>query len=119
MANILVVEDNHLIRAMYVAGLSGFGHNIVEVRTFKEAIDFFEAGEMPDVILLDLELGDGFGQDLIPYVRHQLGRYDIRIVVSTATCVDADEILELSADAVLEKPVDMVRLLDSIHAFSY
>ena len=118
MSNILVVEDNHLIRAMYVAGLSGFGHNIAEVRTFREAVAFFEAGDMPDVVLLDLELGDGFGHDLIPYVRHHLGRDDIRIVVSTAMCVVAEEILALGADVVLEKPVDMVELLDSIHACS-
>ena len=118
MPGILVVEDNNTIRMMYVAGLQGLGMEVLEARTIEQAKELLNGGTNPSVVLLDLRLPGEPGQNLIPYVRNELKRQDIRIIVASALSDMEQTVLDLGADLFVRKPIDMPALLQQIQQFS-
>lgn len=119
MSGILVVEDNNTIRMMYVAGLQGLGMDVLEARTIAEAKKMLNGELSPTVVLLDLRLPGEPGQNLIPYIRQELKRQDIRIIVASALHDMEAAVLALGADIFIHKPVDMPALLQQIQRFTH
>lgn len=118
MANVLVVENNHDIRTMYLAGLDGFGYQVNATDSITSAKSILRAGFDPAVILLDLDLNDGSGLDLVKFVRNELGRPDIRIIIATGMRLTDEQIVASGADLVLTKPIELVNLLNRVQAYS-
>lgn len=114
MASIFVVEDNRMLRTMYVAGLVGFGYQVAEADTVQEAKDYLQNNQ-PDAVLLDMQLPDGTGEDIIHHIRRDLGRMEVRIVVATGTEIDADGLLASGADAILQKPIEFSDLFNALN----
>jgi CheY-like chemotaxis protein len=58
-----VVDDEPDIRMLTRMMLEGAGHEVVEADTGERCIEMLEAGEVPDLILLDIRLPgiDGWG----------------------------------------------------------
>jgi DNA-binding response OmpR family regulator len=96
---VLVVEDDIGIAAQLVSGLTREGYQVTRVGSGAEAL----AGEMPDLVLLDLGLPDVDGANVCRELRH---RSDVPIMVITARGEEADRIvaLDLGADDYLVKP---------------
>jgi CheY-like chemotaxis protein len=117
MTNVLVVENNSMIRSMYIAGLGGNNYDVVATESIEQAKDALAKGFDPDVVLLDLHLGDEHGRELIRHIRKDLGRTDIKIIVATGLDLPEREIEALGADLFLMKPVELVHLLNTIQAF--
>lgn len=110
MANVLVVESNRMVRTMYVAGLSGYGYRVMEAPTVRDARAALESGVNPAVILVDMTLPDGQGTELIHFVRAELGMTNVKIILTSGGApVDG-------ADAQLQKPVELVKLLNTVRA---
>ena len=66
---IMVVEDEHLMRAIIVQLLRSDGYEIIEAQTVDEALQIFEK-EKIDLAILDLNLGGGdTGLDLLGRIR--------------------------------------------------
>jgi CheY-like chemotaxis protein len=103
---VLVVEDNRMLRTLFASGLTGFGYSVVEAGTLEQAREAMTAARKPDIILLDLQLPDGNGEELIQFIREELGLPDIRIVVATGIPIDEQHLLTLGANAVLQKPIE-------------
>lgn len=105
---ILIVEDSKKLAELFEAGLSTTYRTIraPDLKKAKEALEHHK----PDGILLDIQLPDGSGLDLIPIARQK--RPDSVIVVITAfgTIQTAVEAMRLGAADFLEKPVDMEAL---------
>lgn len=118
MSLVLVVEDNRVTRAMYAAGLSGYGFEVAEAAGLSHARSYFEAGINPKVVLLDLNLNDGSGTELIQYIREELKRDDIKIAIVTGSTIDPWKLFELGADVFVNKPVDLKRLINMIREVS-
>lgn len=112
MSSVFVVEDNRMLRTMYVAGLSGYGYEVTETETVEGAKEFL-ATNQPDAILLDMQLPDGTGEDVIRHVRQNLGR-DTRIVVGTGNAVDEQHLVTLGANVILYKPIDFSILVEAL-----
>ncbi len=119
MSSVMVVENNGLIRTMYVTGLTGFGYNVLEASSIAEAKSLLQAGAEPDVILLDLHLPDAPGHELIRYIRNDLKRKDIRIIVATGMSGPYDKLVDSGADMLLIKPIELVELLNRIQAYTH
>jgi two-component system LytT family response regulator len=106
----LVVEDEPLARAdlVYLLGR----HPQVEVRwqaaSLQEAKAIL-ASEAPDVVFLDVMLGDGDGFDVVPYVAPSTA-----LVFVTAHSEHAIRAFEVNALDYLLKPVRAERLHESI-----
>lgn len=116
MSDIMVVEDNNTIRMMYIAGLEGFGYHVLEAANLKQARRQLEEGN-PQVVLLDLQLPGEEGQNLITYIREELGNQDIKIIVASAMTSMEQQVREMGADLFIAKPMDLPKLLHKIHEF--
>jgi CheY-like chemotaxis protein len=117
MKNVLIVEDNNTIRMMYSAGLAGMGLNVVQAKTVEQAKEQIKKTN-PQVIVLDLRLPGEWGHTLIPYVRNELQRDDIPIIVASAQSTMEEEVLALGANHFVPKPIDFAVMLGLIQQYT-
>ncbi len=108
---ILLVEDNPDTRNAVVAFFELEGLTVVTATDGAEAIGQLEAGLRPSVMLVDLMLPEVTGWDLLQHLREEPELREIPTVVITAF---PRETLRVVADAVLHKPFDYDRLLDTV-----
>ena len=105
---ILIVEDSSTLSAIYEAYLDGTGYEVHKAETFTDALMSLESVK-PDLILLDIELPDGNGLDLL--AETVLMTPKPAVVVMTGHGVEfADQAIERGADDFLSKPFDASRL---------
>jgi DNA-binding response OmpR family regulator len=74
------------------------------------------AGESPDLMILDINMPEVSGLDLLEFVRRRLTWNNIPIVMLSAETSDVqiDQALKLGADAYLCKPVSLKELQDKV-----
>lgn len=103
---ILVVDDNRLVRELFLSSLAEHGAHGRSARTCAEALAQVR-DEIPDVVVLDLSLPDGDGADLVPQLRALAPK--LRIVGASAHAGVADRQRALAAgmDAFIVKPVTL------------
>ena len=104
----LIVEDSSTLCAIYEAYLDDTGYEVHTVETFTGALMALESLK-PDLILLDIELPDGNGLDLL--AETVLMKPQPAVVVMTGHGIEfADQAIERGADDFLGKPFDASRL---------
>lgn len=104
----LIVEDSSTLCAIYEAYLDGTGYEVHSAETFTDALMSLETLN-PELILLDIELPDGNGLDLL--AETVLMSPKPATVVMTGHGVEfADQAIERGADDFLSKPFDASRL---------
>ena len=104
----LIVEDSSTLCAIYEAYLDDTGYEVHTVETFTGALMALETLK-PDLILLDIELPDGNGLDLL--AETVLMTPKPAVVVMTGHGIEfADQAIERGADDFLGKPFDASRL---------
>jgi len=77
---------------------------------------------LPDLIILDLKLGDASGQDILKELKNDHVTADIPVIVYTAAFFEADEVANLIEGSpqhyhnvcLLKKPFELDVLLDQI-----
>lgn len=84
---ILVVEDSSKLRAYIASNLNNAGYEVAEASSGQDAFDILKNGCI-DLILLDLNLGDMNGMDLLKTVRRQDALLPV-IIVSSITNHDS------------------------------
>ena len=114
----LVVEDDPQSAEMMSRILTMVGHETVVARTVSEALDALERVGA-ECLLLDLQLPDGTGVDVLRRIREK--RLPVRVAVVTAGFDDVlvRQALDLKPDALFEKPLDanrITRWLQSVDA---
>jgi len=106
---VLVVDDNRLVRDLFVASLTRHGASCRSAAHGAEALTRL-AEEIPDVIVLDLALPDGDGADLTPRLRALAPRARIIGVSAHAGIADRTRALAAGMDQFLTKPVPLETL---------
>ena len=103
---ILVVDDNSEIRKMLVLYLEQSGYDTVEAATGHEAVDQART-TTPSLIIMDLAMPDGTGDEAIVSLKADPLTQDIPIVVLTALLEGAlvDRAIAAGAAEILHKPV--------------
>lgn len=103
---ILVIEDDPLIIHAALPVLKERGEPLIAT-TGQQALELVE--ECPKLILMDLNLPDIHGLELIKQLRRQMGISDIPLVVLTATQDNDMEVrcLQSGASDFLRKPISM------------
>ncbi|ACZ42997.1 two component transcriptional regulator, winged helix family [Thermobaculum terrenum ATCC BAA-798] len=111
-ARVLVVEDEPPILRMLASNLRSHGMQVLTAATLREAMEK-HATFRPDVILLDLRLPDGRGEELIRQVRLTS---TVPIIVLSAYGEEGQKVaaLEMGADDYLTKPFGVKELLARI-----
>jgi two-component system, NtrC family, nitrogen regulation response regulator NtrX len=102
--DILVVEDEDLIRFLVVDTLTTEGFTARGARSGEEALTLLIDG-LPDLILLDLRMTGMGGREFVEQQREAWG--DIPIVLLSGSMEAAAVGAELGAVAVIRKPFDL------------
>ena len=115
---IYCVEDDHSIRDLmiYTLTIAGF-----EAKGFADSVQFWEAmqaGEQPELILLDIMLPGEDGITILKKLRAAGSTAAIPVIMATAKGSEYDRVigLDLGADDYLCKPFGMMEMVSRIRA---
>ncbi len=125
---ILLVEDNPDDEALTLRALkkNNIGNNLVVVRDGAEALDFlFGTGayvdrdiqNLPQIILLDLNLPKIGGLDVLRRIRQEEHTHLLPVVILTSSKEEQDLIkgYSLGANSYVRKPVDFNQFIEAVH----
>lgn len=114
--DILVVEDNQLNRELLCDWLEVEGYDLWSAANLKTSYDVF-AKRLPDVVLLDINLGAEDGLDLIAWMRQKPEMREIPVIAVTAHALAAERerILNAGCNACLSKPIDFQLLREELN----
>jgi two-component system response regulator AtoC len=106
---ILVVDDEKMIRWSLGEALRGWGFEPVEAETVSAALAAFEA-ETPVAVLLDINLPDGSGLDVLRKIRQR--QQDAVVIMITANVLVDETIAALRGGAYdfIGKPINLEEL---------
>lgn len=112
---ILVVEDNDLNRRLFCDVLKANGY---EVKSVSQGTEVIETARMsaPDLIVMDIQLPDISGIDLIEAARRDATLRAIPVLAVTAFAAkgDEDRIRAAGATGYLAKPVSILPFMNAI-----
>ena len=114
---ILYIEDNPLNRRLVHKMLKD-QYNLLQAPNGQSGIDS-ATEHKPDVILLDINLPDMHGYEVVKQLKLDTGTKNIPVVALTANSMDGDRVncLEAGCDGYLAKPVMRIELLNTIRRF--
>ena len=111
--SILLVEDTASLVAVYTSYLKRSGYDSTQVMSGKEALQELESGGYR-VILLDLQLPDMDGIEILRMVQERKLPIAVVIITSNASVNVAVESMRLGAYDFLEKPFSADRLIVTV-----
>ena len=120
MLRILVVDDDPSYRELLKEWLLSEGHAATLASTLEEAFVGIASEPLPDVVLLDIHLGQKNGLTLVHWARKQkhLGRVQIAAITGLGSFKDLKSIGEAGCDACFTKPIDFKALREYLAGFA-
>jgi CheY-like chemotaxis protein len=117
MAKILLVEDNEMNRDMLTRRLARQGFEVCCAMDGPTGVAM-SAQEQPDLILMDVALGDMDGWEATELIKARPSTAAIPIIAITAHALASDRAksIEVGCCDFDTKPVDLPRLLDKINS---
>jgi DNA-binding response OmpR family regulator len=115
MYKVLLVDDDPDLLEMVVMALSKQGYAISSIsngRTFFDVIHSFK----PDLILLDIFLGDADGRTLCQQLKQATDQKDIPVILYSAGNIPRYTIENSLADDFVTKPFDIKQLAEKIQS---
>jgi DNA-binding NtrC family response regulator len=103
MARVLVVDDDPDIRTILVDRLAARGHDLLEATDGLKALEVC-ARELPDLMLLDLDLPGADGITVLERLRHESSAPTVVVITAFATIEKAVEAMRHGAFDFLAKP---------------
>jgi len=107
--NILVVDDEKLIRWSLKERMTREGHFVREAEDGKSAAAALDA-ELPDLVLLDMKLPDTDGLTILKSVLDRAPQLPVIIITAYSTVDTAVEAMRVGAYDYISKPFDMDEL---------
>ena len=110
-SKVLLVDDNSQIRQLLALGLEESGYDIVEAATGVESLEQARTTR-PDLIVMDLAMPDGNGDEAIASLKADPLTRDIPVIVLTAMLhgLLIDRVIAAGAAEILHKPVNFMWL---------
>jgi CheY-like chemotaxis protein len=109
---ILVADDDPVLRALWVAVLSGAGYRTVEATTGREAVELMRT-VVPNLVILDLRMPELTGQEVLAYVRSLPVVQEIPVLVVSGHPEESGGI-GLNVVDRLAKPLDAATFLRAV-----
>ena len=115
MKRALVIEDNEDNMKLITFILEKNGYCAIRAENGKKGIAL-ALKERPDFILLDIQLPDMDGQEVLKEIRKSEidGGIPIITVTSYAMSGDRERLLEAGCNGYIEKPIDPVNIINQI-----
>ena len=115
---VLIVEDNELNMKLFNDLLEQSGYGTIQTRSGVEAVELIRA-HRPDLVLMDIQLPEVSGLQVIRWVKDDEALRHIPIVAITAFAMKGDEekILRSGCEAYLSKPISVPKFLETIRLY--
>jgi len=115
---VLVVEDNELNLKLFTDLLQAQGYRVVQTREGVVVEELVREHE-PDLILMDIQLPEVSGIDIIKWLKAQDDLKDIPVIAVTAFAMKGDEerIRASGCEAYISKPISVVPFLETVRRF--
>ena len=109
---ILVVDDDPDYRELLKLWLESEGHEAILAETLEEGFIGIATAPLPDIVLLDIRLGQKNGLTLVHWARKQrhLAHLQIAAVTGLASFKELKSIGEAGCDTCFTKPIDFKAL---------
>jgi CheY-like chemotaxis protein len=113
MAKLLVVDDETYIRMLYKKEFEGDGYEVYSASGPDEALEMMKEHN-PDLVILDIELGDESGLQLLNRLRQEFR--DCAVVLNSAYSTYKSDFQTWLADAYIMKSSDLSLLKDKVES---
>lgn len=113
MKKILIVDDEKMIRWTLSQALKSWGYAPIEVATVSAVLETF-ANEMPQAVLLDIDLPDGSGLDVLRDIKHQYPEAIVIMITGNVRVETTISALRGGAYDFISKPIHLEELKVSI-----
>ena len=112
---VLIVEDDSALNHLFTQVLQRVGRDVRGVYTIAQAKSFLDVLNPPDLIILDLNLPDGDGTEVLQIL--QAGRFDKTkvIILSSAAGKRMNELVSYGVAEILMKPVRPMALASLVN----
>lgn len=107
MSRIMVIDDEKYIREWYSIEFSEIGHEVITSASYFKLMEKIEIFQ-PDLIILDIKLGDCDGLELLQEIRNS--HPDLSVVICSAYDSYRNDIRALAADYYVVKSFDLAEL---------
>ena len=87
-ARILIVDDDQAVAGGLAALLRARGYQVDLDPHGDAALQRLAAGDLPDLVLLDVEMPGCDGQEVLRRIRGELGLADLLVLLATASAID-------------------------------
>lgn len=116
---ILLVEDNlgDIELTREALRVSKITNQLAVVQDGKAALEYLESGQakgdLPDLVLLDLNLPGMSGTEVLAHIKSQAGMSRIPIVILTSSQAETDIVrsYDLHANCYVTKPIDFTQFI--------
>jgi two-component system response regulator AtoC len=112
--SVLIVDDEENARSFIKTFLTSQGYEVFDAATLKKAKEHIESGEA-DIILLDVQLPDGYGPSLLEDMARLPVRPPIILITAYGDIEMAVDAMKNGAQDFLTKPLQLSQLEKSIH----
>jgi DNA-binding NtrC family response regulator len=112
-ATVLIVDDEENARHIITSFLAPKGYEVIGAATLADARQHIEHGDA-DIILLDVQLPDGYGPSLLEETARLSYRPPIILITAYGDIDMAVEAMKNGAHDFLQKPIQLARLEQSI-----
>lgn len=114
MAEILIVDDEALIRWSVAESLEAAGFTVVEAGSAQEALERFDSDHDIAAAILDLKLPDSHDLSLLRRIREIAPSVPIILITAHGTADIFEEARQAGVFEVLTKPFDMRRIVSLV-----
>lgn len=116
MAKALIVEDNENNMELISFILEANGYETIKAENGLSGVDM-ALGEKPDFIILDIQLPDIDGMEVLKRIRESQEGKTVTIIAMTSYAMsgDKDRMLRAGFTGYIEKPIDPELVIKQIH----
>lgn len=117
MKTVLVIEDDDNNMELITYILKSNGYQFIKAESGQAGFDLaIEKG--PDFIILDIQLPDMNGLEVLKKIRASKSNGDIPIIAMTSFAMSGDRnmFLDAGCNGYIEKPIDPEKVIEQIHA---
>jgi len=112
-AAILLVDDEEPALSFMAAMLRDAGYEVREAQKLQAAHAIIDRGEA-DIVVLDVQLPDGYGPDLLERLHREQPSMPVIMVTGYGDIEMAVEAMKLGAQDFIQKPIDFNRLRGAV-----
>lgn len=114
----MVIDDEEEIVDLLQEYLTGLGYNVIKAASARQALELMETF-LPDAVLLDLFFPGGTtGYSVLTYIKRRARVYHrsipVIVISGRLNASIVQKVIDLGADGVLAKPIDLQRLAKEI-----